>query len=90
MKIDFDKIIKIHGAEYMELINVNMSDVKSNITYLFEIGFNDVEDIFERYTSIFIMDSKTFKERMKELVRRLGINYIDIIENNLGILEELI
>ena len=90
MKIDFDKIVKIHGAECIDLINVNISDVKENITYLSEIGFNDVEDIFERYTSIFIINNHEFKEKIKVLVRNLGINYVKIIENDLSVLEELI
>ena len=90
MKIDFNKITKIHGAECMDLINTNMPDIKENITYLSEIGFNDVEDIFERYTSIFIADNKVFRDRIKDLVRRVGINYVEIIESNLDILEELI
>lgn len=89
MKISFDRIRTIYGDEYIELINDNIEDVKLNIEYLQEIGFNDIEDIFERVTPIFIMDSDCFKEKIKKLVRKIGINYIEVIENDLGLLEEL-
>ena len=89
MKIDLEKIIKIYGEEYMELIDENIEDVKENLLYMHEIGFTDIEDIFERYTPIFIRSNDEFKEKIRELVVKLGINYVEIIENDLGLLEEL-
>lgn len=88
--MDFDKIIKIYGEEYIELINENIDEVKANLKYLSEIGFHDIEDIFERYTPIFITSNETFKEKIRDLVIKLGVNYVDIIENDLGLMEELL
>lgn len=90
MNFDLDKIIKIYGEEYINLIKENMEDVKANLKYLIEIGFYDVEDIFERYTPIFIYDNQNFKNKVKKLVKRLGFNYVELIENDLGLLEELL
>ena len=90
MKFDLDKIITIYGEEYIELIKDNIDDVKANLKYFIEIGFNDIEDIFERYTPIFICDNTNFKNKVKTLVRRLGFNYVELIENDLGLLEELL
>ena len=90
MKMNLDKIIKIYGEEYIEIIDQNIEDVKANLEYLSEIGFNDIEDIFERYTPAFITSNETFKEKIRDLVIKLGINYVEIIENDLGLLEELI
>lgn len=89
MKLNLEKIIKVYGEEYIQLINENIVDVKENITYLLKIGLTDVEDIFARYPHIFITSNVDFKNKIKLLVKKLGINYIDIIENNLELLEEL-
>ena len=61
MKLNLEKIIKVYGEEYIELINTNIGDVKDNITFLLKIGFNDVEDIFERYPQVFITNNVDFK-----------------------------
>lgn len=87
--MDIEKIMQIYGEEYKEIINENKDDVKANLLYLSEIGFTDVEDIFERCTPIFIREPESFKEKIRELVIKLGINYVEIIENDLGLLEEL-
>lgn len=87
--IGFGKIQEIYGEEYLELINENLEDVKLNIEYMQEIGFKDTEDLFERCTPIFIQDNEKFKGKLNNLIRELGYNYIEIIESDLGILEEL-
>lgn len=89
MKLNLEKIVHLYGEEYIELMNANINDVKENITFLLKIGFNDVEDIFERYPQVFITNNVDFKNKIKLLVKNLGVNYIDIIENNLELLEEL-
>jgi len=89
MKVQFEKIRKIYGDEYMELIDNNLEDVKLNIEYMQKIGFTDVEDMFERVTPLFLIDNESFEDKIKQLVRRIGINYIEVIENYLGLLEEL-
>jgi hypothetical protein len=90
MNINFDKIETIYGKETLELINNNIEDVVSNINYLISLGFDDVEDIFERYTLIFIEDTITFKDKIDKLIKVLGNNYVDILEENMEIWENLL
>lgn len=87
MEINYNKIIDIYGKEYLTLINDNIEDVINNIKYLKELGFQDVEDIFERYTFIFIQDNKSFKNKLNNLIKKLGLDYVNIIETDLSILE---
>ena len=90
VEIDFRKIEQIYGIEMIEEIRDNLRDVNTNVNYLLKIGFNDVEDIFERYAPIFICSNKEFKDKINNLVNKLGIDYVSIIENDLSILEELL
>ena len=90
MDINYNKIIEIYGYNYIELIKENIEDVALNITFLENIGFSDTNDIFERYVSIFIMPNDEFKQRFKKLINKIGINYVEIIENDLSILENFV
>ena len=56
---------------------------------MYTLGFDDVKDIFERETLLFLYDSSTFKEKLDKLILRLGVTYVDDIENDLSLLEEL-
>ena len=90
MNINVDKIKDIYGIDTLNLIKDNIKDIVNNIKYLEELGFSDVEDIFERYTLMFIYSKEEFKEKINYLINKLGNNYVEIIENDLGILEELL
>lgn len=89
MNIDYDKIEELYGVDCLILLKENIEEVKKNINYLYKLGFNDIEDIFERYTYIFIRDYETFKKKLDKLIIRLGENYVNEIETNLNLLEEL-
>ena len=90
VEIDFKKIEKIYGIEMLKLVRDNFDDITNNINYMKKLGFTDIEDIFERYTPIFICSNKEFKDKINNLVNKLGIDYVSIIENDLSILEELL
>ena len=87
--MDIERIVNTYGEEYREIIYENKEDIKENLLYMAEIGFSDVEDIFERCTPIFIRSNQSFREKVRDLVIKLGINYVELIENDLGLLEEL-
>lgn len=89
MPINFDKIIEIYGQEILISILENINDVESNINCLNSLGFSDAIDIFERYPYIFIQTEKEFKVKINKLINKIGDNYVEIIENNLDLLEEL-
>lgn len=90
MNINFDKIEEIYGTEILNLVKENIDSVTKNINYFMFLGFNDIEDIFERYTEIFIEFPQQFKNKIDELIKKIGIYYVDKIENDLSLLEELL
>ena len=89
INIDFDKINKIYGIETLNNIKENINEVNKNISYMYKLGFTDIEDIFERETLLFICDNKEFKNKIDRLIIRLGATYVDDIENDISLLEEL-
>ena len=90
MNIDIEKIEQIYGNEILKQVIENKEDIEKNINYMLKFEFDDVESIFERMTPLFITDSKTFKNKMNKLIKKIGPDYVNVIENDLGILEELI
>lgn len=88
--MDFEKIKEIYGEEILKELIDNKEEVQKNIYYMIKLNFEDTEDIFERIMPLFITDNKTFKNKIDSLIKRLGPDYVDIIESNLGLLEELL
>ena len=89
MKIDFEKIEEIYGSSIIEEIKNNSKDILENIQYLKELKINDIEDIFERYPLIFICDKNEFKNKVDKLISKIGINYVDMLDNDMELWEEL-
>ena len=89
MKIDFEKIEEIYGSSVIEEIKNNSKDILENIQYLKELKINDIEDIFERYPLIFICDKNEFKNKVDKLISKIGINYVDMLDNDMELWEEL-
>lgn len=89
MPINYDKILEIYGQDMLISILENLNDVESNVNYLNSLGYSDTIDIFERYPYIFIQTEKEFKSKINKLKNKIGDNYVEIIENNLELLEEL-
>ena len=90
MEINYKKILEIHGMDMLDQIKENSKDVVYNMDYLSTLQFNDVIDILERYPEIFICDVKEFKEKINKFVKQLGINYVDLLENDMGLWEVLL
>lgn len=88
--MDINKIEEIYGQDIIKEIKENIHDVKENIQYLEQLNFNDIEDIFERYTISFIENPSCFKNKINKLITKIGINYVDTIESDLSLLEELL
>ena len=88
MNINFNKIKEIYGNEILNMIKENQEIVIKNIKYLYSLGFRDIEDIFEREVLLFI--DIDFKNKMDNLILKLGPDYVDIIENDLSLLEEIL
>ena len=89
MKIDFEKIEEIYGSSVIDEIKNNINDILENIKYLKYLKTNDIEDVFERFPLIFICDKIEFKNKINKLILKIGINYIDILDNDMELWEEL-
>lgn len=90
MNIDFDRIEKIYGSSIINSIALLKDDVIDNIKYFISLGFEDTEDIFERQVLIFICSKEEFKMKIDNLIKKLGNNYIEEIENDISLLDELL
>ena len=89
MNIDFDRIEKIYGSSIINSIYLLKDDVIDNIKYFISLGFEDTEDIFERQVLIFICQKEEFRVKINNLIKKLGNNYIEEIENDISLLDEL-
>lgn len=87
--VDFDKISEIYGEEVLREMQENMDEVIKNVNYMYMLEFNDVEDMFEREILLFLYDHDTFKDKLNKLIYKLGLNYVEKIENDLSLLESL-
>lgn len=90
MKIDFEKINKIYGKDILDGLRDNLDEVNKNIKYLYEIGIECIEEVFERYVPIFICDNKEFKNKVNKLVGKLGNEYVEILGENEDYWSELL
>ena len=89
MNIDLTKIEEIYGSSTINEIKNNLNDILENIKYLEYLEINDIEDVFERYPLIFICNRKEFKNKVDKLILKIGINYIDMLDDNMELWEEM-
>ena len=82
MKIDFKKIMEIYGTNSIYEFKENIEDVEENINYLIKLGFKNVYEIVELYPYMFLMCEDLFKEKVNILINNLGMEYLNIFEEN--------
>ena len=90
MNIDFGKIREIYGEDALVACNENLDYLVKNINYLIKLGFDDYEDIIERFPLAFVDDHEVVKEKVDKLIGRLGDDYINILGEDMGLWEELL
>lgn len=90
MDVNLEKIKEIYGYDMLVLINDNLNEVIANVKYMISLEFNDVQDIFERYPSMFICSSTEFRNKINKFLSELGIDYVNILENNMDLWEKLL
>lgn len=90
MNIDFNKIREIYGEDALIACNENIDELVLNINYLIKLGFDDYEDIIERFPLAFVEDHEIVKEKIDELIDRLGPDYLNILGEDMGYWEELL
>lgn len=90
MNIDFGKISELYGESGLEVCRDNVDYLVDNINYLRCLGFEDYEEIIERYPLAFIEESSIVKERLDNLIKRLGVEYLEILSEDMSLFEELL
>ena len=90
LNIDFERMKEIYGDEIEEIINENIDIIEKNIQFLNDLKFEDAEWIFEMYPDLFMNFPKEFEEKILRLKDQLGENYVEIIENDTSVLENII
>lgn len=89
-KVNLKNIKEVYGEEIYEIILDNIEIIKKNLRYLDELNFDDIAGIFERCPIIFTCFPQDFKKKIDGLIKRVGENYVEIIENDVGLIEELL
>lgn len=90
MNINFGKIREIYGDDALIACNDNIDELVKNINYLIKLGFDDYEDIIERYPLAFVEDHEIVRNRINNLINRLGEDYINILGEDMSLWEELL
>ena len=90
LNIDFERMKEIYGDEIEEIINENIDIIEKNIQFLNDLKFEDAEGIFEMYPDLFMNFPKEFEEKILKLKDQLGENYVEIIENDTSVVENII
>ena len=81
-------IDKFNAYEMMEELKDDQNiDVIYGDNYLNDLEFTDTEDIFEKISILFLDTPSVFKNKIDNLIKELGHDYVDIVENDLLILE---
>ena len=62
----------------------------NNSNNFISLGFSDIEDILEREILIFICLPNEFKNKINALCKRLGNDYVEILQNDISLFEEII
>ena len=89
MKLDIDKIEDIYGNSSIYELKDNMNELIENMNYLVSRGFTDVYDIVEKYPYMFLIDKKVFKEKVSNLINKLGVEFIEKLEKDFTLWGEI-
>ena len=83
-----ENIIDTYGEDIKEDILENKDIVLENYNFLQELNIISVDEIFQRYITIFLYED--FKNKVNKLISNLGEDYIEKIEENISIFDRLL
>lgn len=83
-----ENIIDTYGEDIKEDILENKDIVLENYNFLKELNIISVDEIFQRYITIFL--DENFKNKVNKLISNLGEDYIEKIEENISIFDSLL
>lgn len=90
LKIDLKSMKEVYGEEIYEIILSNIDIIEKNLKYMRELKFDDYAGIFERCPIIFTYFPKDFKRKIDDLIKNLGDKYVEKIESDIGLIDELL
>ena len=83
-----ENIIDTYGEDIKEDILENKDIVLENYNFLQKLNIISVDEIFQRYITIFL--DENFKNKVNKLISNLGEDYIEKIEENISIFDSLL
>ena len=83
-----ENIIDTYEEDIKEDILKNKDIVLENYNFLQELNIISVDEIFQRYITIFL--DEDFKNKVNKLISNLGEDYIEKIEENISIFDSLL
>ena len=83
-----ENIIGTYGEDIKEDILENKDIVLENYNFLQELNIISVDEIFQRYITIFL--DENFKNKVNKLISNLGEDYVEKIEENISIFDSLL
>ena len=83
-----ENIIDTYGEDIKEDILKNKDIVLENNNFLQELNIISVDEIFQRYITIFL--NEDFKNKVNKLISNLGEDYVENIEENISIFDSLL
>ena len=90
MQIDFLKINDLYGEEVLKSFKENIETVVENMNYLVKLGFDNYEEIVERYAYVVLLSPNEFKTKLNDLILKLGPNYLDKFETDMSLWEKML
>ena len=83
-----ENIIDTYGEDIKEDILENKDVVLENYNFLQELNIISVDEIFQRYITIFL--DEDFKNKVNKLISNLGEDYVEKIEENISIFDSFL
>ena len=80
--MNIDRLTEIYGESIARVIYDNIDNFTANIKYLESRGYYNVLDLVSLYPYSFIQEEDEFMEKVDTLIDKLGIDYVEKINNN--------
>ena len=89
MKLNLKKIQEIYGNSAIYEIENHLDIIVNNMNYLVSLKFNNVYSILETNPYMFLYDNNRFKEKVNNLIQKLGVEYIEKLDNDISLWGEI-
>ncbi len=89
MKLNLKKIQEIYGNSSIYEIEDHLDIIVNNMNYLVSLKFNNVYSILETNPYMFLYDNNRFKEKINNLIQKLGVEYIEKLDNDISLWGEI-